>query len=226
MPIPKNLVHLREQIIAAENQYGRLPNSVKLLAVSKGQSIEAICIAAQAGQRCFGESYLQEALPKIIALQDLALEWHFIGAVQANKTQAIATHFAWVHSLSRDKIAKRLQEQRPLHLPPLNICLAVNIDDEPQKTGLTLEELPIIVASVSQFSRLNLRGLMVIPKPSTDFIEQRARFAKVRSAFEKLQQQGYALDTLSMGMSHDFKAAIAEGATIVRSGTALFGSRR
>jgi hypothetical protein len=226
MSISKNLVHLRQQIITAENRYGRLPNSVKLLAVSKGQPIEAINSAAHAGQIGFGENYLQEALPKIEALKELTLEWHFIGAIQANKTHDIATHFAWVHSLAREKIAKRLHEQRPEHLPPLNVCLEVNLDDEPQKAGLTLAELPTIVASVSQLSRLNLRGLMAIPKPSNDLIEQRARFAKVRMVLEKLQKQGYTLDTLSMGMSHDFQAAIAEGATIVRIGTALFGPRQ
>lgn len=223
--IAKNLQQLQQQIQAAEQLYHRQPDSVQLLAVSKQQTVSAIKTAITAGQNLFGENYVQEAVTKITTINNSALEWHFIGAVQTNKTALIAQYFHWVHSVDRLSIAKRLSSQRSPELPPLNICLQVNIDNEPQKAGVTLQELPQLAAEISHLPRLKLRGLMTIPAPKETFDEQRQAFRQLRLALENLQKSGLKLDTLSMGMSHDFTAAIAEGATIIRIGTAIFGRR-
>lgn len=213
------------RIRAAEQRFQRLPESVRLLAVSKTQTAAAIAAIAAQGQRCFGENYLQEALTKIAELADLGLEWHFIGPIQANKTRSIAEHFAWVHSVDRLKIAERLNEQRPAALPPLNVCLQVNIDREATKHGLEADEVVAVAHAIAALPRLRLRGLMAIPAPAADFAAQRQPFAQLRTLQERLNADGLALDTLSMGMSDDLEAAIAEGATLVRVGTALFGPR-
>lgn len=213
------------RIRAAEQRFQRPPESVRLLAVSKTQPAAAIVAIAAQGQRRFGENYLQEALTKIAELADLGLEWHFIGPIQANKTRSIAEHFAWVHSVDRLKIAERLSAQRPDHLPPLNVCLQVNIDREPTKHGLDEAELAEVAHAVATLPRLRLRGLMAIPAPAAEFTAQRRPFAQLRKLRERLADAGLVLDTLSAGMSDDLEAAIAEGATLVRIGTALFGSR-
>ncbi|MBN9357009.1 YggS family pyridoxal phosphate-dependent enzyme [Herbaspirillum huttiense] len=227
--IAQHLQHVQQQIAQAAGQAGRVPSSVQLLAVSKTFGPEAVAEAVAAGQRAFGENYLQEALDKIAALPALVpetpLEWHFIGPIQSNKTRPIAEHFDWVHSVDRLKIAQRLSEQRPEELGPLNICLQVNISAEASKSGLTPEELPEVAAQVAQLPRLRLRGLMAIPAPSDDMKQQRAAFAAVRGLYEQLRTGGLPLDTLSMGMSADLEAAVAEGATIVRVGSAIFGAR-
>lgn len=215
------LARLRE----AERCYHRPPGSVALLAVSKTQPAVVIAALAAAGQRQFGENYLQEALEKIEALRQLDLEWHFIGPLQSNKTRGIAENFAWVHSLDRLKLAQRLSEQRPDTLPALNICLQVNISDEASKRGLNAVELADVAHAVTELPRLRLRGLMAIPAPSTDFVAQRGSFTHLRELQATLIATGVELDTLSMGMSDDLEAAIAEGATIVRVGTAIFGPR-
>lgn len=221
----ENLNALLSHIRHAEQRFHRPPGSVTLLAVSKGQPAALIAAVAAAGQRHFGESYLQEALVKLEALREPALEWHFIGPIQANKTRGIATHFSWVHSVDRLKIAQRLSEQRPAQLPPLNICLEVNISQESSKHGLSLAELPAVAHAVAGLPRLRLRGLMAIPAPAEDFAAQRRPFAQLRALQEELIATGLNLDTLSMGMSADWEAAIAEGATLIRIGTALFGPR-
>lgn len=228
--IAQNLQRVQHQITVATEKSGRAPSSVQLLAVSKTFDASAVLEAVQAGQRAFGENYLQEALEKIAALTALApqasLEWHFIGPIQSNKTRPIAEHFDWVHSVDRLKIAQRLSEQRPAERGPLNICLQVNISDEDSKSGLTPAELPQVAAQVAQLPGLRLRGLMAIPAPSADVVQQRAAFAAVRRLQEQLQADGLALDTLSMGMSADLDAAVAEGASIVRIGSAIFGARQ
>lgn len=216
---------VRRQITQACEKAARNPDSVMLLAVSKTRSADEIRELHLQGQRAFGENYLQEALDKIEALADLDLEWHFIGPIQSNKTRPIAEHFAWVHSVDRLKIARRLSEQRPPELPPLNICLQVNISREESKSGCLPEEVPELVRAVSRLPNLRLRGLMAIPKPEEDPERQRAVFAQVRRLLEQLQSTQPGLDTLSMGMSADIEAAILEGSTIVRVGTALFGPR-
>jgi len=225
----ERLQALLARIRAAEQQYGRAPGAVRLLAVSKTQPASAIAALAAAGQRCFGENYLNEALDKCRALAhldlDLDLEWHFIGPIQANKTRGIAEHFAWAHSVDRLKIAERLSAQRPASLPPLNICLQVNIDREPTKHGLDASEVATVARAVATLPGLRLRGLMAIPAPASDFAAQRAPLAHLRELWQQLNEAGLALDTLSMGMSDDLEAAIAEGATLVRIGTALFGPR-
>lgn len=227
--IAQHLQHVQQQIAQAAGQAGRVPSSVQLLAVSKTFGPEAVAEAVAAGQRAFGENYLQEALDKIAALPalvpDTPLEWHFIGPIQSNKTRPIAEHFDWVHSVDRLKIAQRLSEQRPEELGPLNICLQVNISAEASKSGLSPEELPEVAAQVAQLPRLRLRGLMAIPAPSDEMKQQRAAFAAVRGLYEQLRAGGLAMDTLSMGMSADLEAAVAEGATIVRVGSAIFGAR-
>lgn len=216
---------VRQQIrLACENAV-RAPDSVTLLAVSKTRSADEVRELSQCGQRAFGENYLQEALDKIEALSDLDLEWHFIGPIQSNKTRPIAEHFDWVHSVDRLKIATRLSEQRPAHLPPLNICLQVNISDEASKSGCTPAELPALADAVARLPNLRLRGLMAIPRPEDDPVRQRRVFAQVRELLEQVQQTRPDMDTLSMGMSADMDAAIQEGATLVRVGTALFGPR-
>jgi pyridoxal phosphate enzyme (YggS family) len=190
--------------------------------VSKTKPAAAIRQAFAAGVRDFGENYLQEALEKQLELGDLPLIWHFIGPIQSNKTKAIAEHFAWVHSVDRLKIAQRLSDQRPAHLPALNICLQVNVSGEASKSGCNPDELPALAQAVTQLPNLRLRGLMTIPEPTDDVARQHAAFARLRELQDGL---GLDLDTLSMGMSHDLEAAIAEGATWVRIGTALFGAR-
>ncbi len=217
---------VRERLHAAERRFRRPPDAVRLLAVSKTQPAAAVAAMAAAGQTCFGENYVQEALDKMAELAPLALEWHFIGPIQANKTRPIAERFAWVHSLDRLKIAERLSAQRPESLPPLNVCLQVNIDREPTKHGLDPANVGEIAAAIAVLPRLRLRGLMAIPAPAADFVAQRQAFARLRVLQAQLVTTGLALDTLSMGMSDDLEAAIAEGATLVRVGTALFGPRR
>lgn len=227
--VPQNSLQqvrlVRNRIETATSAAGRNVDSVTLLAVSKGHSANSIRAVAQSGVRDIGESYLQEALEKIEALKDLSLTWHFIGRLQANKTRIIATHFDWVHGVERLKIAERLSEQRPFHAPPLNVCLQVNIGGEGSKGGVPVAELPALAAAVGALPRLKLRGLMCIPPDEDDPARQRMWFAQMRRALEALNVPGAGLDTLSMGMSGDFEAAIAEGATIIRIGTALFGER-
>lgn len=203
--------------------YNRKPGSVLLLAVSKTKTAKDLAAAYQAGQRHFGESYCQEALKKQQELAAFDITWHFIGPVQANKTKALAAHFAWVHSVDSLKIAKRLSDQRPVTLPPLNICLQVNISGEQSKSGISLNELPQLCGLVAELPNLKLRGVMAIPMPEEDFELQRLPYKTLYHAVAKLENPG--LDTYSFGMSGDLNAAIAEGATIVRIGTALFGER-
>ncbi|CAG1771095.1 Pyridoxal phosphate homeostasis protein [uncultured bacterium] len=217
------LQQLRSTIQQAENQYQRQPNSVLLLAVSKTKPAAAIVEAYQAGQRHFGENYLQEALSKQQTLGAFDITWHFIGPIQSNKTKAIATHFSWVHSVDSFKIAQRLSHQRPTHLPPLNICLQVNISEEDSKSGIALNELPDLVAQVEKLPNLNLRGVMAIPAPSDNFEQQCKPYKALYQAVKQLNRP--QLDTFSFGMTDDLNAAISEGATIVRIGTALFGAR-
>ena len=214
-----------DRIHAAEQRFQRPPGAVRLLAVSKTQPAAAIAALAAAGQHGFGENFLQEALDKMTELAARDLEWHFIGPVQANKTRGIAEHFAWVHSVDRLKIAERLSAQRPDRLPPLNVCLQVNIDREPTKHGLDEAEVAGIARAVAALPRLRLRGLMAIPTPAAEFTAQRQPFSRLRELRERLADAGLVLDTLSAGMSDDLEAAIAEGATLVRVGTALFGPR-
>jgi hypothetical protein len=212
-------------MVAAAVFSGRAASDVSLLAVSKTFSADAVRCAFDAGQRLFAESYAQEALAKIAALQDLPVEWHFIGPIQSNKTRAIAGNFAWVHSVDRLKIAERLSAQRPVDLPALQVCLQVNISDEASKSGVPALEVCELAHAISHLPNLRLRGLMAVPAPSDDVAVQRAAFAKLHALYEKLNEQGLQLDTLSMGMSHDFAAAISEGATLVRVGSAIFGNR-
>ena len=201
--------------------------SVTLLAVSKTFGVDRITEAHAAGQRRFGENYVQEATLKVAALEGLVPrpEWHLIGPIQSNKTRPIAASFAWVHTVERLKIAQRLSEQRPAGMAPLNVCIQVNISGEASKSGATPDELPELARQVALLPNLKLRGLMAIPEPETDVAKQRAAFARVRALADGLREDGLALDTLSMGMSADMQAAIAEGATIVRVGSAIFGSR-
>lgn len=220
--IADNIANVREQIREAAQAAERSPQSVHLLAVSKTKPASAIRAAHACGQRDFGENYLQEALDKQAELADLDLCWHFIGPIQSNKTRPIAEHFAWVHSVDRLKIAQRLSDQRPAHLPPLNICLQVNVSGEASKSGCEPAELAELAHAVSQLPNLKLRGLMAIPEPSEDLTLLHQRFAAVRTLAAQLN---LGLDTLSMGMSQDLPVAIAEGATWVRIGTALFGAR-
>lgn len=199
--------------------------SVRLVAVSKTQTADTVREAYQAGQHAFGENYLQESLNKQTELGDLAIEWHFIGPIQSNKTQPIAQHFSWVHGVDRLKIAQRLSDSRPAELPPLQICLQVNISGEASKSGVSPNELWDLVKVVSALPRLKLRGLMTIPEPTDNETLQRQQFSHMRALLKDLNKQGFALDTLSMGMSSDYKIAIEEGATIVRVGSAIFGAR-
>ncbi len=223
--IAKQIEAVRSRIRDAERRFGRPRGAVRLLAVSKTRPAADIRAAHREGLRCFAESYLQEALEKIEALADLDVEWHFIGPIQSNKTRLIARHFSWVHSVDRLKVARRLDEQRPADLGPLNLCLQVNISGEPSKSGSSVEALAELATQVANFPRLRLRGLMAIPARTPHFATQRASFRTLRLALEGLNSTGLALDTLSMGMSEDLEAAIAEGATLVRVGTAIFGVR-
>ena len=225
LSIAENLLHVRAQIEAACQAAGRSPASVQLLAVSKTWGPEAVRAAHAAGQTAFGENYIQEAVEKIAALQDLPLEWHCIGPIQSNKTRLVAEHFDWVHSVDRLKIAQRLSEQRPAHLPPLQVCIQVNVDGGETKSGVRPQALPALALAVAALPRLQLRGLMTLPEPAETEKQMRAVHAQAKAVFEALRQQGLALDTLSMGMSADMAAAIAEGSTMVRVGTAIFGKR-
>lgn len=226
--IADNISQVRARINAASQEAGRAPNSVQLLAVSKTKPAEMVASAYACGQRDFGENYLQDALEKIQTLAHLDdINWHFIGPVQSNKTRPIAEHFAWLHSLDRDKVAHRLNDQRPSALPPLNVCLQVNISGEASKSGVSLTELPALAEAVSQYPNLRLRGLMAIPEACDNASQQHAAFKALADAFSQLQTQlpDTPLDTLSMGMTADLEAAIAEGSTWVRIGTAIFGAR-
>ncbi|MCU1757683.1 MULTISPECIES: YggS family pyridoxal phosphate-dependent enzyme [Pseudomonas] len=220
--IAGNIAQVEARIRAAAEAVQRDVTSIHLLAVSKTKPAAALREAYAAGIRDFGENYLQEARAKQVELTDLPLSWHFIGPIQSNKTREIAEHFAWVHSVDRLKIAQRLSEQRPADLPPLNLCIQVNVSGEASKSGCTPEDLPALAAAIQALPRLTLRGLMAIPEPTEVRAEQDAAFAKVRSLQQSLNM---GLDTLSMGMSHDLESAIAQGATWVRIGTALFGAR-
>nr|WP_314560526.1 YggS family pyridoxal phosphate-dependent enzyme [uncultured Pseudomonas sp.] len=220
--IADNIGLVSQRIRAAADAVQRDASSIHLLAVSKTKPALAVREAYAAGMRDFGENYLQEALGKQAELTDLPLSWHFIGPIQSNKTRAIAEHFAWVHSVDRLKIAQRLSEQRPANLPPLNICIQVNVSGEASKSGCTPADLPALANAISALPRLKLRGLMAIPEPTEDRAAQDAAFATVRELQARLN---LPLDTLSMGMSHDLESAIAQGATWVRIGTALFGAR-
>lgn len=251
MSINLQLKTIQQKITSFEQQYQRIPYSVKLLAVSKGQPVEKILEAVAAGQFAFAENYLQESLTKIRAVdahcnasppcnkpensmtKRIALEWHFIGPIQSNKTKLIAQNFDWVHTLDRTDIANLLNRHRPENLPPLNVCIQVNIDEEISKSGVSLEKISSLAHEIAALPRLKLRGLMTIPKPcmiystTNNLLEnQRQPFNILRSALKNLNNEGLALDTLSMGMSDDYEAAIAEGATLIRIGTAIFGERR
>ena len=227
--IAANLQAVEATIADAVQAAGRARNEVQLLAVSKTFPAEAVLAAMASGQTAFGENYLQEALDKIAnvaqAQPEARVEWHFIGPIQSNKTRPIAANFHWVHTVERLKIAQRLSEQRPPELGPLNICLQVNISGEASKSGATEAELPELARAVAQLPNLRLRGLMAIPEQATGAAQQRAAFARLRQLHDALRAEGLALDTLSMGMSGDMAAAIAEGATIVRIGSAIFGAR-
>jgi len=221
----QNLQSTLSEIRACELEFGRAPGSVALLAVSKGQSLDKIKNVYGQGQRLFGENYLQEAREKMDALKKRDIEWHFIGRVQSNKTKLIAEHFDWVQSVSSVKVAKRLDEQRPHNLAPLNICLQVNISQEASKDGFLPNKLMSAVAIIAKFKQLALRGIMAIPKAESEYQVQLNVFKKARALFEKLNQQGFNCDTLSMGMTSDFRAAIEAGSTMIRVGTAIFGER-
>jgi PLP dependent protein len=227
--IRQNLQAVRHRITEAADNAQRDVHGIELLAVSKTFGADAVIDAASAGQIAFGENYLQEALDKITTLRtirpDLQLEWHFIGPIQSNKTRPIAEYFDWVHSVDREKIAQRLSEQRPANLPPLNICLQVNISGEASKSGVLPADTIAVAKAIAVLPRIRLRGLMAIPEQEEDEARQREPFRQLRALFDQLCAEGLQLDTLSMGMSADMNAAIAEGATIVRIGSAIFGTR-
>ncbi len=224
-PIAQNLAQVHAQIQAACQAAGRPSGSVQLLAVSKTWGADAVRAAYAAGQIAFGENYIREAVDKITALRDLPLVWHCIGPIQSNKTRLVAEHFDWVHSIDRLKIAQRLSEQRPAHLPPLQVCIQVNVDGGANKSGVSPQDLSALAQAVAALPRLQLRGLMTIPEPAETDAQTRAVHRQARELFEQLQAQGLPLDTLSMGMSADLAAAIIEGSTMVRVGTAIFGQR-
>jgi pyridoxal phosphate enzyme (YggS family) len=223
--ISANLQAVRARIDLTARHYGRNPCDIALLAVSKTWPASCVRAAAASGPRAFGENYVQEAVDKMAELREWGLEWHFIGPLQSNKTRLVAEHFDWVHSVDRLKVAERLAEQRPAALPPLSVCLQVNISGEAAKSGVRLEGAPAVARAMANFPRLRLRGLMAIPAPEDDREAQRRPFRQMRELYEQLRAEGLALDTLSMGMSHDMEAAIAEGATLLRIGTAIFGER-
>ncbi len=223
--ILSNLQAVHAAINAAALVTQRDPATITLLAVSKTVPAVVVREAYGHGQQAFGENFVQEALDKMHELSDLPLEWHFIGPIQSNKTRPIAENFSWVHSVDRFKIAQRLSEQRPGNLPPLNICLQINVSGEATKGGVTPAEAETLATSIATLPRLRLRGLMAIPAPAEELSAQRKPFAQMRDLFTRLNSAGLSLDTLSMGMSHDLSAAILEGATIVRVGTAIFGGR-
>lgn len=222
--IPERLAQVRTRILHAARTAGRDAESIRLLAVSKTRPAEDLEAALAAGQKAFGESYLQDAQPKIEKIGNRA-EWHFLGPIQSNKTRAVALQFDWVHSVDRIKIARRLSEQRPADLAPLNICIQVNVSGEKVKSGIQPADIEELAAEVASLPHLRLRGLMTIPARESDFERQRLPFRQLRKLQEQLKSHGYDLDTLSMGMSDDLEAAIMEGATMVRIGTAIFGPR-
>ena len=221
-----NMQAVRQRVADAARACGRDPAAVGLIAVSKTFGADAVAAAHACGQRVFGENYVQEAVDKIVALASLGLEWHFIGPIQSNKTRQIAENFAWVHSVDRAKIAERLSAARPDALAPLQVCIQINIGDENTKSGVAPADAPALARAIAALPRLKLRGLMTIPPASDDPAQQRRYFAELRKLKEQLATTGVALDTLSMGMSADLEAAIAEGATLVRVGTAIFGQRQ
>ena len=223
--IARNLQDVRARIATACQLAGRNVEEVTLLAVSKTFGAEAVRAAAGAGQRAFGENYVQEGIDKIAQLRDLALEWHCIGPLQSNKTRPVAEHFDWVHTVDRLKIAERLSAQRPEGLAPLNVCIQVNIDGGPTKSGVAPAEALALARAVAALPRLALRGLMTIPEPAPDFEAARAIHASAKALFDQLNAEGLGLDTLSMGMSADLEAAVDAGATMVRVGAAIFGAR-
>jgi pyridoxal phosphate enzyme (YggS family) len=216
---------IRRLLTISAKEAERDPDTVELLAVSKKQPLDKILAAASQGQQNFGENTVQEGLEKIRATADSGLIWHLIGHLQSNKTRAVAENFDWVHTIDKLKVARRLSQQRPNELPPLNICLQINIDNEPGKSGVDVDALPELAAACAELPNLRLRGLMCLPAIRAGFEAQREPFARLRVLLEDMQQTGFTLDTLSMGMSADYRAAIFEGATIVRIGTALFGER-
>jgi pyridoxal phosphate enzyme (YggS family) len=227
--ISANLQAVQSHINNAAQKADRSPSAISLLAVSKTCTAQAVIEAARAGQHAFGENYEQEGIRKIRQIKEIApdldLEWHFIGPIQGNKTRGIAANFDWVHSVDRERIARRLSEQRPDGMSPLNVCLQVNISHEDSKSGMDEQEIMALAKTVSTLPGLKLRGLMAIPEPENDPEKQRGPFRQLKNLYDQLQKQGYELDTLSMGMTADMDAAIAEGATIVRIGTAIFGAR-
>jgi len=227
--ISRNLQAVKNNISVSAHESAREPAAVKLLAVSKTCNAQAVLEAALAGQLAFGENYEQEAIAKIVSVRaerpDLALEWHFIGPIQSNKTRPIAENFDWVHTIDREKIARRLSDQRPANRPPLNVCLQINISGEDSKSGVLPEQAAELARKVAAMPHLRLRGLMAIPEPEEDPEKQRLPYRRMHQLFDELRAQGLEMDTLSMGMTADMAAAIAEGATIVRVGTAIFGSR-
>jgi len=223
--VTENLRKIRDLLAKATVDAGRAADSVRLLAVSKKQPVSNVLEAARAGQRDFGENQVQEGLDKIAAIADDELTWHFIGHLQTNKTRAVAEHFDWVHSIDRLKTAERLSRQRPEHMGDLQVCLQINVDDEESKSGIAPAALPELASAVAELPRLKLRGLMCLPAIRHEFDAQREPFARLRHLAEQIRAEGIPVDTLSMGMSGDFRAAIFEGATIVRVGTAIFGAR-
>ena len=224
--ISANLQAVRTRIDRAALACGRAPETISLLAVSKAQPAACVLEAAAAGQTTFGENYVQEGVDKINAIGRTDLEWHFIGPLQSNKTRAVAEAFSWVHTIDRLKIAERLSQQRPEWLPPLQICLQVNVSGEDSKSGIPLADAAKLARDVVKLPQLRLRGLMTIPAASDDPAQQRGAFRSLHQLFEQLRTDGFDLDTLSMGMSNDMEAAIAEGATLLRIGTAIFGERK
>ncbi len=225
MKIIDNLDHIRNEISVAEKQFNRRNSSVCLLAVSKTRKVDEIMTAINGGQRHFGENYCQEALEKIIAIDNPDLIWHFIGPIQSNKTSQIALHFDWAHTIDRIKIARRLNEARPENLAPLNICVQINISGEASKAGIILDEVNDFIVELDQFKRLKVRGLMSLPAPASNFEEQRIPFSNLKQKLHELSISRPEFVTLSIGTTQDMRAAIAEGATIVRIGTAIFGPR-
>ena len=223
--IAANLETVRKRIAAACLAAGRVPGDVRLLAVSKTFGPDAVAEAHAAGQTAFGENYIQEAVEKMAALSHLPLEWHCIGPIQSNKTRLVAQHFDWAHTVDRLKIAQRLSEQRPAELPPLQVCIQVNVDGGPTKSGVLPAEALALAREVAALPRLRLRGLMCIPEPAPDFIAARAVFMRAKALFDQIKADGLTLDTLSMGMTADLEAAIDAGSTLVRVGTAIFGGR-
>lgn len=223
--VTENFRKIQDLLAKAAADAGRSPDEIRLLAVSKNKPAEAVLAAYAAGQREYGENYVQEGLEKIAKVDRDDIIWHFIGHLQANKTKAVARHFHWVHTIDRLKIARRLSDQRPDDASPLDVCIEVNVDREASKSGVLPDEVAELAAAVSELPRLKLRGLMCLPAIRDDFDEQRRPFAKLREILESLNASGLSLDTLSMGMTADFAAAIREGATIVRIGTAIFGAR-